>query len=122
MSNTFGSKGFCAHHASCLVIEEAEVPVHDADEPDLVGDLFDADVLTGKDLAEIDLAATDADPSGARDGDRERDSRAESDRDKDAAKLRRALRDSACRAADVGARGCNTARTDRALPVVAGSS
>jgi hypothetical protein len=44
------------------VIEEAEVVVHEADEPDFVSDLLDADVLTGEDLAEIDLAA--ADPVG----------------------------------------------------------
>ena len=51
------------------MIEEAEVVVHEADEPDFVGDLFDADVLAGEDLAEIDLAATDADAPAARNGD-----------------------------------------------------
>jgi integrase len=37
------------------VIEVAEIIVHEADEPNLAADLFDADALTGEDQAEIDL-------------------------------------------------------------------
>jgi hypothetical protein len=44
-----------ALHASCLVIEEAQVVVHEAHQPDLFRNLVDADVLTGEDLAEITL-------------------------------------------------------------------
>jgi hypothetical protein len=37
------------------VIEEAEAVVHEADEPDLVGDLLDADVLAGDTLPRLIL-------------------------------------------------------------------
>jgi len=43
-----------------LVVEEAQVVVHKADEPDVIGDFAYADGLTGKDLAEIDLASAEA--------------------------------------------------------------
>lgn len=33
--------------------------MHEADEPDFVGDLLDADGLTGEDLAEVNLATAD---------------------------------------------------------------
>lgn len=51
------------------MIEEAQVVVHEADQPDLVGDLFDADVLTGEHLAEVDLVPAEADTAAAGDGD-----------------------------------------------------
>ena len=34
-----------------------------------VGDFFDADVLTGEDVAQVDLAASEADATAASDGD-----------------------------------------------------
>jgi hypothetical protein len=34
--------------------------VHEADQPDVIGDFPDADGLTGKDLAEVDLASVEA--------------------------------------------------------------
>jgi len=34
--------------------------VHKADKPDVIGDLADADILTGEDPAEIDLALSEA--------------------------------------------------------------
>jgi len=43
--------------------------VHEADEPDVLFDLFDADGLTGEDLAEIDLAHFEADAAARCDGD-----------------------------------------------------
>jgi hypothetical protein len=46
------------------VIEEAQVVVHEADEPDLVGHLLDADVLAGEHGAEMDLLPPEADPAG----------------------------------------------------------
>ena len=51
------------------MIEETQVVVHKADEPDLVSDLPDADVLTGEDGAEVDLEAVHADATAARNGD-----------------------------------------------------
>jgi hypothetical protein len=48
------------------VIEEAQVVVHEGDEPDLLGRLLDADVLTGKGVTEIDLSAPDTDATAAR--------------------------------------------------------
>ena len=43
--------------------------MHEADEPDALFDLFDADGLTGEDLAEIDLAHFEADAAARCDGD-----------------------------------------------------
>jgi hypothetical protein len=37
--------------------------VHEGDEPDPVADLRDADLLPGKDVTEVDLAALEADPT-----------------------------------------------------------
>ncbi len=42
---------------ACLVVEVAEIIVHEADEPNVLAHLFDADALTGED---------DAEPSKAR--------------------------------------------------------
>jgi len=44
-----------------LVIEVAEIVIHEGDEPDLIAHLFDADALAGEDEAEIDLLAVEAD-------------------------------------------------------------
>jgi len=44
--------------------------VHEADQPDLLGDLADADGLTGEDLAEVDFSAIEADATAASDRDR----------------------------------------------------
>ena len=41
-----------------LGVEIAEVVVHEADEPDTVGDLFDADQLTRKHGTQVSAAAT----------------------------------------------------------------
>jgi len=38
-----------------LQIEVPQIIIHKADQPDVVVNLFDADGLTGKDLAEIDF-------------------------------------------------------------------
>jgi hypothetical protein len=40
-----------------LTVEEPQVVVHEADQSDLLGDLADADGLTGEDLAEGDRPA-----------------------------------------------------------------
>jgi hypothetical protein len=39
------------------MIEEAQVVLHKADEPDFIADLFNPDVLASEDDAEIDLSA-----------------------------------------------------------------
>ena len=51
------------------MVEIAQVVVHKADQPDVVADLLDADVLPGEDAAEIDLLPVEADAAAARDGD-----------------------------------------------------
>jgi hypothetical protein len=57
----------CAHSTRpCLVIDEAQVVMHEAHQPDLFRNLADADVLTGEDLAEIHLATSHADASALR--------------------------------------------------------
>jgi hypothetical protein len=45
--------------------------VHEADQPDLLGDLAVADRLTGEDLAEVDLSAVEAGATAASDRDRQ---------------------------------------------------
>jgi len=48
------------------VVEVAQIIVHEADEPNLVAHLFDADSLAGEDQAEIDLLAIEADAASSR--------------------------------------------------------
>jgi hypothetical protein len=43
--------------------------VHKADQPALIADLANADILTGKDGAEIDFATSDAEATALGDGD-----------------------------------------------------
>jgi hypothetical protein len=43
--------------------------VHEADEPNALFDLFDADGLAGEDQAEIDFAVIEANPAAGCDGD-----------------------------------------------------
>ena len=44
--------------------------MHEGDEPDVLAHLRDADVLSGKDLAEIHLPGFEADAAAVRHGDR----------------------------------------------------
>ena len=55
--------------AIALVVEEAQVIVHEADQPDVIGDFAHSDGLTGKDLVEIDLASAKAQATALRDDD-----------------------------------------------------
>lgn len=68
----FGRRERPSHHFSLerivraldpagLVVEEAQVVVHKADQPDLLLDLADADPLAGKDMTEADFALADTD-------------------------------------------------------------
>jgi hypothetical protein len=43
--------------------------MHEADQPDFVSDLFDANILTSKNLAQVDLTPSDANPPAGGDGD-----------------------------------------------------
>ena len=52
------------------MVEESQVIVHEADEPDFVGHLLDPDLLAGEDGAEMDLLTSEADPATLRDGER----------------------------------------------------
>jgi len=56
--------------ATCLVVEEPQVAIHEADHPDRVADPFDAHILTGKYAAEVDLVPVQADAAASdhRDG------------------------------------------------------
>ena len=54
---------------ACLVVEIPQIIVHEAGQPDMVLDLFDADGLTGKDEAEVDLLAIVANAAAGGDGD-----------------------------------------------------
>jgi hypothetical protein len=42
-------------HHLCFEIEESDIVLHEADQPDIVLLFLDADVLSGKDLAQIDF-------------------------------------------------------------------
>ena len=46
---------------ACLIVEIPKIIVHEGDEPNLFAHLFDSDVLTGEDHAEIDLLPIEAD-------------------------------------------------------------
>jgi hypothetical protein len=51
------------------VVEVAEIIVHEADEPNVLAHLFDADALTGEDDAEIDFLPIEADAPACGHGD-----------------------------------------------------
>jgi len=50
------------------VIEESQVVLHKANEPDFIAHLLDAHVLTGEDGAEVDLPFAEADTATVGDG------------------------------------------------------
>jgi hypothetical protein len=52
------------------VVEEAQVVVHEGDEPDSIAHLLDSHVLTGEGLAQVDLALAEADAPAVGDRDR----------------------------------------------------
>jgi hypothetical protein len=51
------------------LIEESQIVCHEGDQPDLVTDLLDANILAGKDTAEVDFAPADADTTTGGDRD-----------------------------------------------------
>ena len=61
MGNTLAAKGLSAHSKRGLVVEEPEVVVHEADQPDFFADLLDADLLTCEHRTEVDFARVEAD-------------------------------------------------------------
>ena len=70
MGNTLAPNGFGAHSTrQALIVEEAEVVVHEANQPDVLGDFAHADVLAGEDRAEVDFATAEAQPPALGDGD-----------------------------------------------------
>ena len=52
-----------------LVVEIAEIVIHEGDEPDILADLFDAHLLPSKYDAEIDFLPIEADAPARRHGD-----------------------------------------------------
>ena len=58
-----------AFDATGLVIEEPQVVVHKGYQPDFLLDFFDADILSGKHLAQVYLAPSNADPPALSDRD-----------------------------------------------------
>jgi hypothetical protein len=62
MGNSFGPKGLLIRFEPARLV--VEVPqVHKRDQPDVVVGLFDADVLAGEDLGDVDLPAAVTDPA-----------------------------------------------------------
>ena len=51
------------------MVEVGQIIIHEANEPNEVADLFDADALAGEDGAEIDFLAIEADSAACGDGD-----------------------------------------------------
>ena len=70
IGNTFGPKEFWIGSPTRLVVEVAEVVVHEGHEPDALADLRDPYLLPGEDLADIDLPRLPADPAAVGDHDR----------------------------------------------------
>ena len=50
------------------MVEVSEIVVHEADEPNVLAHLFDADALAGEDEAEIDFLPIEADAAAGCDG------------------------------------------------------
>ena len=50
------------------MVEEPQVVVHQAHQPDFIADLLDADVPAGEDRAQVDLAPAEADAAALSDG------------------------------------------------------
>ena len=48
------------------MVEETQIIVHEADKPDLVVDLLDADFLAGEDRAEVYFLPSEADAAAPR--------------------------------------------------------
>ena len=63
MGNTFGPNGFSSGSSTRLQIEVSKIIIHKAHQPNVIVDFFDADGLSGKDLAEIDFFLAQADAS-----------------------------------------------------------
>ena len=55
--------------AAGFVVEEAEIVVHEADEPNTFVDLCEADLLTCQHAGDVDLLAVHADAAAGGDGD-----------------------------------------------------
>ena len=59
MGNTFGPNGILDRlEPTRLIVEVAQIVLHEGDEPDALAHLRHADVLPGKHLAQIDLPAS----------------------------------------------------------------
>src|SRR5882762_6768665 len=72
IGSIFGPKGFARGggvEPACLIVEVAPIIVHEADEPNPILGLCDADGLAGKELTEIDLLAVEADAAARGHGD-----------------------------------------------------
>ncbi|WP_065008979.1 hypothetical protein [Mesorhizobium sp. AA22] len=69
MGTPFGPNGLSSGSSLHLIVEISQIIVHEASQPDSVLDLFDADGLTGKDEAEIDILAVETDLPAGGDGD-----------------------------------------------------
>jgi hypothetical protein len=67
IGNTFGLKGFFDRlQPARLVVEIAQIVVHEGHEPKVVAHLRDADVLSRNDVTEIDLASVKEDLAAVR--------------------------------------------------------
>src|SRR5580765_5325835 len=62
MGNSLGPRIIDRFQPARLVVEVAQVVVHERDEPDALAHLFDAHLLSGKDLAHVDLPTLPANP------------------------------------------------------------
>ena len=122
IGNTFGPKGLSIGSSlTRLVVEVAQVVLHEGDEPDRSLDLRDADLLPGEDVTEIDLAGFPADPAAVGHHDRRVVKRigellqAAIDAGVSACRRPPAL---SSRALGAAARGCSASRSHRTAPAV----
>jgi hypothetical protein len=55
--------------STCRIVEVSQIVLHEGGEPNALVDLFDAEFLTGQDLAKVDFPPVEADSPARRDGD-----------------------------------------------------
>ena len=68
IGNRFGPNGFLIGSSQqVLIVEVAQIVVHEGDEPNVLADLFDTHLLPRKHLAHVDLARAVADAPARRD-------------------------------------------------------
>jgi len=59
-------RGLKWFESTCLIVEVSQIVLHEGGEPNALVDLFDAEFLTGEDLAKVDFPPIEADSPARR--------------------------------------------------------